>query len=49
MQAVTYVSEATCSLVPRPPCPAFVACSTKSGGESLEGLITWCVPLLMSL
>ena len=24
---------ATPSLVPRPPCPAFVACSTKSGGR----------------
>ena len=32
MQAVTYVIEATCSLVPGPPCPAFVACSTKSRG-----------------
>ena len=24
----------TPSLVPRPPCPAFVACSTKSGGRT---------------
>jgi len=22
-----------CSLVPRPPCPTFVTCSTKSGGR----------------
>ena len=29
------------SLVPRPPCLAFVACSTKSGGEGLEDLVTW--------
>ena len=35
------------SLVPRPPHPAFVTCSMKSG-EGLEGFIMWYVPRLMS-
>jgi len=39
----SYAKWLVASLVPRPPRPAFVACSTKSG-EGLDGFITWCVP-----
>ena len=43
------VRNALASFPARPPRPAFVACSMKSGGEGLDGFITWCVPLLTSL
>jgi len=42
-QEVRSLSVVCCELA------SFVTYSIKSGGEDLEGFITWCMPLLMSL
>ena len=35
----TYMMDSRCSLVPRPPSPAFVTYSTKTGGKAWTDLL----------